>query len=143
MTFRKAINFLRHDIWHIHLGSVSRKKSFLIRLLRVIVLALHGLDEDRCSLRASALTFYSMLSIVPVAALTFGMAKWFGLQKILENELLEKGKGQEEVISWVITFANSLLEDAKGGLIAGVGIVMLLWLIIRLLGNIEKSFNEI
>ena len=143
MTFRKAINFLRHDIWHIHLGSVSRKKSFLIRLLRVIVLALHGLDEDRCSLRASALTFYSMLSIVPVAALTFGMAKWFGLQKILENELLEKGKGQEEIISWVITFANSLLEDAKGGLIAGVGIVMLLWLIIRLLGNIEKSFNEI
>jgi membrane protein len=106
-------------------------------------MAFRGFDEDKCGLRASALTFYSLLSIVPTVALAFGIAKGFGMQKILERELLEKMRGQEEVISNVITFANKMLDQTKGGLIAGIGILILIWLIIKLLGNIEKSFNDI
>ncbi|MFC1869623.1 YihY/virulence factor BrkB family protein [Thermodesulfobacteriota bacterium] len=143
MTLQKKIDSLKLDLWRIPLETLSPKRSFLIKQLRIIVLAFKGFDEDKCSLRASALTFYSLLSVVPAAALAFGIAKGFGMQRLFEKELLEKMKGQEEVVTYIINFANATLNEAKGGLIAGIGIVLLVWLIVKLLGNIEKSFNEI
>ena len=142
-NFGKLIDFLRQDVWRIRSGTLPRKRSFLLKQLRIIILAFRGFDEDKCSLRASALTFYSLLSIVPTAAMIFGVAKGFALEKRVEKELLEKFKGQEEVITKVIEFANSMLEETKGGLIAGIGVVVLFYLIIKLLGNVENSFNDI
>ena len=139
----KIINFLKTDIWRIRLKNLSRTKSFLIKQLRTIILSLRGFGEDKCILRASALTFYSLLSIIPMAAMAFGIAKGFGFEKILEQQLLEKFPGQEEIIAQVINFAHSLLEKTKGGLIAGIGIAILFWTVIKVLGNIEKSFNDI
>jgi len=143
LKFQDIINYFSDELWQIRHRTLTFKKSFFSRQVRTIILAFRGFDEDKCGLRASALTFYSLLSIVPAVALAFGIAQGFGMQKILERELLEKMKGQEEVISRVITFANNMLEQTKGGLIAGIGIVILIWLIIKLLGNIEKSFNDI
>jgi membrane protein len=139
----KLINFVAVDIWRIQLKSYSRTKAFLIKQLRVIVLAVRGFGEDKCKFRASALTFFSLLSIVPVIAMMFGIAKGFGLEARVEAEILKRLEGQEEIATKVIEFANSLLENAKGGFIAGVGVIFLLWAVIKLLGNIEKSFNEI
>jgi membrane protein len=121
----------------------SPGKSLLIRLVRVVVLAVRGFNENKCKFRASALTFYTLLSIVPVIALMFGIAKGFGLQERVAAQILEKMKGQEEVVNKVIAFANSLLDKTSGGIIAGVGVVFLFWTIISLLGNIEGSFNDI
>ena len=139
----KVINFLKTDIWRIRLKNYSRRKSFLLRQLRIIVLAVRGFAEDKCKFRASALTFYSLLSVVPVIAMMFGIAKGFGLEKRVETELLQKMKGQEEVAKRVIDFANSLLENTSGGFIAGVGVAFLFWAIIKVLSNIENSFNDI
>ena len=139
----KIINFLKTDIWRMSLKNYSRPKSFLIRQLRTVALAVRGFDEDKCKFRASALTFYTLLSIVPVFAMMFGIAKGFGIEKRVEAQLMEKMKGQEEVFKQIIGFANSLLENTKGGLIAGVGIIFLFWAIIKVLSNIENSFNEI
>jgi len=99
--------------------------------------------EDKCALRASALTYYSLFSIVPVAAMAFAVAKGFGMEKVLAEQLMENLEGHEEVAERIISFAQSLLEDAKGGAIAGVGIVVLFWTVVKLLSNIETSFNDI
>jgi membrane protein len=139
----KVKKFLQTDIWRMSLKSYPRPKSFLIRQLRTIALAIRGFDEDKCKFRASALTFYTLLSIVPIFAMMFGIAKGFGIQKRVEVQLMEKMKGQEEVVKKIIDFANSFLENTKGGLIAGVGIIFLFWTIIKVLSNIENSFNEI
>lgn len=139
----KVINFLKTDIWRIRLKDYTRSKSFFLRQLRIIVLAVRGFAEDKCKFRASALTFYSLLSIVPVIAMMFGIAKGFGLEKRVETELLQKMQGQEEVVEKIIGFANSLLENANGGLIAGIGVGFLFWTIIKVLSNIENSFNDI
>ncbi|MFW6114664.1 MAG: YihY/virulence factor BrkB family protein [Thermodesulfobacteriota bacterium] len=141
--FKRIKDFLSYDLWRIRSRKLPPRKSFLIRQLRIIILAFRGFDEDKCSMRASALTYYSLMSVVPMAAMAFGIAKGFGLHKILEREILEQFRGQEEVLVRVIEFAKSMLETAKGGLIAGVGVAFLFYLIIKLLGNIEKSFNEI
>jgi membrane protein len=142
-VLRRFISFITGDIWRIRLEDLPRKKSFLIKQLRILLLSARGFDEDKCLLRASALTFYSLISIVPVAAMAFGIAKGFGFEKLLEKQLLEQFTGQEEVITGVIAFAHTLLANTRGGLLAGVGIMVLFWAVIKLLGNIESSFNDI
>jgi len=139
----KIVNFIRSDIWRIRAKNLPPKKSLLIKPLRVILLAFRGFDEDKCLLRASALTYYTLLSIVPIAAMAFGIAKGFGFENVLERELLTKFPGQEEVITYVVSFARTFLEATRGGMIAGIGVVVLFWTVIKVLGNIEKSFNDI
>ncbi len=139
----KIIEFIRVNIWRIRLKDTSRRKYFFIKQLRILILAIRGFAEDKCPLSASALTFYSILSIVPVVAMAFGIAKGFGFQKLLEKELLEKFQGQEEVMNRVVAFAHSLLENTKGHMIASIGILFLLWTVIKLLSQIERSFNDI
>jgi membrane protein len=140
---RKVINFITRDIWRIKGSKIPRKRFFLINNLRVAILALRGFNEDKCSLRSSALTFYTLLSIVPIFAMAFGIAKGFGFEKILEQHILENFPTQDDVIVNIINFANSMLEQTRGGFIAGVGVIVLFWAIIKVLTNIEKSFNDI
>lgn len=140
---KKIIDFIKRDIWRIRLKDTPRKHSIFIRILRVVLVALRGFTEDKCSLRASALTFYSLLSIVPVFAMVFGIAKGFGMEKLLEKQLLERFPVQNEVATNIINFSRSMLENTKGGIIAGVGVALLFWAVIKVLGNIEHSFNDI
>lgn len=140
---RKLIDFLQRDIWRIHARKLSRRKSFLIRWLRVFLLAFREFKSNKCQLNASALTFYSLLSVVPIVAMAFGVAKGFGFEKLLEKQLLEKFPGQQETLLQVIGFANNMLENTKGGLIAGLGVILLFWTVIKVLDNVEKSFDDI
>ena len=139
----ELIKFVTIDIWRIRSRDLPRSRWFLIRLLRIIILSIRGLIEDKGPLRASALTFWSSLSVVPVAAMLFGIAKGFGFESALKRQLIEKLEGQEEVVTWIIKFANTMLETVKGGVMAGVGILILFWTIIKVLSNIEDSFNDI
>ena len=140
---QKLIDFITTDIWRIRSQGLPFKKALPIRILRIILLAVQGFKVDRCLLRASALTFYTLLSIVPVAALAFGIAKGFGFELMLEKQLIERFSGQEEIVQRVITFAHSLLETTRGGMIAGIGVIVLFWSVMKVLGHIEQSFNEI
>jgi len=138
-----TVQFLNADIWRLQAHKLPPRRSFWITQLRILLLAVRRFNIDKCELRASALTFYSLLSIVPVVALAFAVAKGFGVEKILGEQLMAKMQGQEEVAERIISFAQSFLENARGGAIAGVGIVLLLWTVIKVLGNVETSFNDI
>jgi len=139
----EAIRFLRGDIWRIREKDLPRRKSFLLRTLRVIILSVRGISSERAGLRASALTFYSLLSVVPVAAMVFGIAKGFGFENSLERLLMSALEGQEEIVKKIVDFAHALLEDVKGGFIAGLGLLILFYTIIKILSNIENALNEI
>lgn len=139
----KITEFFKTGIWRTRLKGHSRRKSFIIKHLLVFFASMKGFDENKCQLRASALTYYSLLSIVPVIAMAFGIAKGFGFEKLLQKHLLEKFPAQQEVFTQIFSFANTLLENTKGGLIAGIGVAVLFWTVIKVLGNIERSFNDI
>jgi len=138
-----ATHFIQEGIWRIRIKDLTRAQHILIRYTRILIISVKEFIEDRCPLRASALTFYSLLSIVPVVAMAFAIAKGFGFQKRLEQQFLERFEGQEQVIMQVIEFSRNMLENTKGGLIAGVGVVVLLWAVISVLGQIEQSMNDI
>jgi membrane protein len=111
--------------------------------MQIIVEAAQGYIRNNCVLHASALTFYSLLSVVPVAAMVFGIAKGFGLEDHLEKQIYLRFAGQEEVIARVIDFARNLLDNTQGGLIAGIGVVVLFWSSIKVLSHIENTLNTI
>jgi len=139
----RIINYITTGIWRIRLRDCPPGQSFLIRHLRIVILAIRSFLEDRCPLRASALTFYSLLSVGPVVALAFGIAKGFGMEKLLETQVVDKIPAQEEVLQQVIQYAHALLANTQGGVIAGIGIVLLIWSVLKVLNHIEMSFNEI
>ena len=142
----RAIDFVTVDIWRIRLEDLPFGKSFLIKQLRIFILTVRGFDEDKCFFRASSLTFYSLLSVVPVMAMLFGIAKGFGYEKVLQKKLSEfvaQIPGQEEVLSKVIGYAESLLQSTRGDVMTGVGLVLLFWSVVKVLSHIEASLNDI
>jgi membrane protein len=143
-TFIKAtLRFLKHDIWHLRLDKLPKSKSFLIRHLRIVVLSFRGFIEDECRLRASALTYYSLMSIVPIAAMAFAVAKGFGLEKMLEDLIRDNFSENQAIVSKLLTFTNTLITEARSGVIAGIGLLVLIWAIVEILSHIEHSFNAI
>jgi len=140
---KRITKFIKTDIWRVRSSELSRPKSFFLKQLRTIILSFRGFFADKCYLRASALTFYSVLCIVPLLALALAIAAGFGLEEVLQERFLEEFQGHEEVVVRIIDFSHTLLQKAKGGLVAGMGVGMLFLIVIRLLSGIESSFNHI
>jgi len=142
----RFLAFFKNGIWEIQLKNLSPLKAFSVKYLRIILLASRGFARDNCQKTASVLTYYSLLNLVPVVAVAFAMAKGFGLEKLIEKQILqmaEKANWQADITTQLISFSHNLLNQAKGGLIAGVGIVLLFWTVISIMGKIEESLNEI
>jgi len=141
--FKRIQLFLKNELWSIDVSKRSKPWRMLINFLRMVSLGMQGFRKDKLSVSASALTYFTLLSIVPVMALGFGIAKGFGMEKMLEDEITTSLKGQEEVLNYILNFTHTMLETAKGGVIAGMGFLLLLWSVIKLLSNIESIFNRV
>jgi membrane protein len=139
----EKIKSINNAIWHTPLSEISKRKSILIKQLRVIVLASRGFSNDKVQLRASALTFYSLLSVIPMVAIGFGIAKGFGLDQNLEEIITQKFQSHKEVLNWLLSISRSALQETSGGYIAGIGFIILFWSVMGLLNHIESSFNHI
>lgn len=140
---RQKIKYLTEDIWRIPLGELPRRKSFLVREIRILVLAFKGFREDKAQLRASALTFNTLLSIIPMVAIAFGIAQSFGFKERMEAEIRNALLGHEDVMNWILQITENFLSSSSGGFIAGVGLLILFWSVMQVLNHIEKSFNHI
>ncbi|HOU95113.1 MAG TPA: YihY/virulence factor BrkB family protein [Bacteroidales bacterium] len=141
--FFKKLKDINNLIWHTPLSEFSKHKVILIKQLRIVFVAAKGFVNNKVQLMASALTFYSMMSVVPIAAIAFAIAKGFGLEQSLEEQLIKNFQAQREVLDWLITNARNALNATRGGYIAGIGVVILFWSVMSLLDHIESSFNDI
>ena len=139
----KWIRFINKDLWRFKLSKHTTSKQWWLVKLRIVVLTIRGFKEDQCSLRASSLTFYTLISIVPVLALVFGVAKSFGYDKNIEEILLQKFDTQKEALNWIIGFAKEAIKQTHFGFIAGFGAMMLFFSVVKMLANIENAFNHI
>lgn len=140
---RSLLDFLRVGIWQLEMRKLSRGVRLGVGALKILMAATRSLSQERIHLRAAGLTFYSLLSIVPVLAMLFGIAKGFGLDMVLERELLSRAQGQEEVVARMIGFAHNLLSTTKGGVVAGVGVMVLFWSVVKVFASVERGFNEV
>ena len=142
----KVVRFFQAAIWDMRLADLPFPKAALVRGIRIVVMAVQRFQADHCQRNASILTYYSLLNIVPLFAVVFAIAKGFGLEKLIIRQIIQLGRDadwQADVTARMIQFSRSLLYHAKGEVIVGVGIIILFWTVISILGRIEDSFNTI
>jgi len=142
-NLQRLIQFLTYDIWRQEPAGKPYYSRLYYRGLRIMILASKGFVKDDCFLRASALTYYSMLSIVPVLGMVFGIAQGFGFRNALVQWVRQNLAAQEAVVETIIAFVDNLLGTVNGGVIAGAGLLVLIWTVLQLLTNIEESLNLI
>lgn len=131
-------SILRRD-WRISTFATD----LLLKTVAIVVVSMDRFVKDACSISASALTFYSTLAFIPVTALVLAIAKGFGAAKALEDWIKGQTFTNPEVVEWMMNIANKALENTQGGIVTGLGIVLLLWSVIRMLGSTELAMNRI
>ena len=138
---RNIQKFLTEGIWRITEDEITPIRSLLYSCIKVVILSVKQFLNDRIQVRASALTYSTLLSIIPILALLFAIARGFGFDELIEEQLRTGVVSQQSGL--IITWINSYLQHAQSGIFIGVGLVMLLWSILILIDNIERSFNAI
>ncbi|MBR5715914.1 MAG: YihY/virulence factor BrkB family protein [Bacteroidales bacterium] len=140
---RLSWRFLKHDIWSYTNEDVRGIYRWLMNIFKAVYLSIRFFLAHRIMERASALTYYTLLALVPTVALALGIGRGFGMQEMFYNLLSEAFPGQIEVINYINGFAEKYLERATSSIVIGIGIVLLLWVVYSLIGNIEDVFNGI
>lgn len=138
-----VIRFITYDIWRITENEVSGLKVKYINIIKTVVLAVRGFQSENLQTKASALTFSTLLSIVPLLAVLLGIAKGFGFQGTVRQELFDYFPGHELELSKAFEFVESYLAQAQGGIIIGVGLIFLFYTVINLISSVEDTFNDI
>ena len=140
---KRIVTFLTRSVWRVKDTEVTRGQYNRNYLLKVIYLSINRYTGDRVQMRAKALTYSTLFSIVPILALLFAIAKGFGFSNLMES-LLRKGIAVGgNTVDTILSFIDSYLEHTHSGVFVGVGLFVLLWAIISLTGNIEQSMNMI
>lgn len=135
------LQFLTEGIWRVTEDEVTPLQQRLYACIKIISLSIKQFDVDRITERASALTYSTLLSIIPILAILFAIARGFGFDTLVESQFRSGVASQqaELIISWI----NSYLEHAQSGVFIGIGLIVLLWTVLILTDTIERSFNAI
>jgi membrane protein len=143
ISITKYREFFANDIWHVRLEKFPKWQRLFIKTARIVLLSVRDFNEKKLFLRSSALTYFSMLSIVPVVAMIFGISKGFGLEGYIDEQLNKAFAGQPQIGENLKSYSHNLLQNTQGGWVAGLGFVLLLWTIIQVLSNIEDALNSV
>lgn len=135
--------FLTYDIWRITEDEVTKTTFSIYNIIKTIYLCINRFTKDRLVNKASALTYSTLLAIVPILAILFAIARGFGFDNVMEAQVRTGFGGHTETTEIILQFVNSYLSQTKSGIFIGVGLVMLLWTVINLINNIEITFNRI
>lgn len=138
------MEYLKTGVWQRQDNEFATKKSFWItRQLRVIIYTLKGISRHESFIRSAALTFYTVMSLVPIAALAFGIIKGLGLDEHLNEYLSDNYSQYNGPVGILINFAGGVLDRTRGGVVAFTGLVILIWAAVRVFVNVESAFNTI
>src|SRR3954466_15598977 len=110
---KRSMEFVTDRLWKVRINKVDKRQGILIRQLRVFSLAFKGFKQDNCFTYATALTFYTLFSIVPILALVFAIAKGFGYDKSLQEQMLNSYHQYEEILKNAFVYADALLSSTQ------------------------------
>lgn len=137
------IDFLKVGIWHVRHDDVSPWLYFTYSIIKKVLLAIERATTKRMVASASALTYSTLLAIVPIMAVVFAIARGFGYNKYIESWFRDALASQPQVADVIIGFVNSYLVHTKSGVFLGIGLIFMLCTVIMLINNIEQTFNYI
>jgi membrane protein len=140
---KKFLKFITEDIWRTLPQDLSNKERKGYTILKVISLAIKRYNADNLQRSASALTYNTFLSLIPLLAVLLAIAKGFGFRNIVESQLFQYFPGQREIMEQVFNFVDSYMQHTTDGIFLGLGLIMLFYTVYNLISNIENTFNMI
>ena len=134
---------LTATLWETDLATVPGWKAWLISIARVVYAVARGLADGQLSLRAMSLVYTTLLSLVPLLAISFSVLKGFGVHNQIEPLMLgvlePLGDKGVEITEKVIEF----VENIKAGVLGSMGLGLLVYTVISLMQKIERAFNYV
>lgn len=128
-------------VWDDDMRELRGMHKATVFVLRVLHMLLKELLGGQLNLRAMSLVYTTLLSIVPLLAVSFSVLKGFGvhnkIEPLLYNLLLPLGENGAELTARIISF----VENVKVGVLGSVGLVLLIYTVIALMQKIESAFN--
>lgn len=140
---KRSILFFYRDLWTVKLDEIPTWQRVVCQSVQRIYLTGQGFIKLKLTSEASALTYSTLLSIVPLLTLVFMISRGFGYNVLLEEEIRQHFSSQPQVVDTLIGFTNSYLSHTKSGIFVGFGILLLLSTLISLISGVERSFNRI
>lgn len=143
MNIKAVAQFFRYDIWHNDFSDKPRRTRIVVATLRMLILAIERFTTKRMIDSAAALTYSTLLAIVPILAVVFAIARGFGYNKYIEEWFRDILSSQPQAADAIVGFVNSYLIHTQSGIILGIGLLFMLWTVTMLIRNIELAFNNI
>lgn len=138
---QKTVSRLRDFVWEDDLRELNILQRATVFVLRVLHMLLKELVGGQLNLRAMSLVYTTLLSIVPLLAVSFSVLKGFGvhnkIEPVLLSFLMPLGPNGAEITSRIIGF----VENVKVGVLGSIGFALLIYTVIALLQKIEAAFN--
>jgi len=126
-----------HGVW------ADNRKKWWINVIKTLNITIKSFLSTDIQSQACAMTYRTLLAMVPALALLIAIGRGFGFQSVLTEELYQIFPGHKVAVDQAMTFVDSYLNQASEGIFVGVGIVFLLWTLISLMSNVENVFNLI
>ena len=137
-----VVKAIRKNLWEVQLSSLPWWKAWLTRVFRMAYVVVRDLVEGQLTLRAMSLVYTTLLSLVPLLAVSFSILKGFGvhnqIEPLLLNFLKPMGERGIELSSRIIGFVDSV----KAGVLGSVGLGLLIYTVISLIQKIELACND-
>ncbi len=135
--------FIEKKIWGPDISSLSGVKAFFLKSLRILYAAVRDIYEGQLTLRAMSLVYTTLLSLVPLIAVSFSVLKAFGvhyqMEPFLHRFLAPFGPREAEITNRIIDSVNNI----NAGVLGSLGIAMLIYTAVSVIQKIEDSFNFI
>jgi membrane protein len=130
-------------LWSDDLRDVSDARRWIIVPIRLLVVVTRQLVKGQLNLRAMSLVYTTLLSVVPLLAVSFSVLKGFGvhnqIEPLLINFLEPLGPRGKELSDNIIGF----VENVRVGVLGSLGLVFLLYTVVSLIQKVESSFNYV
>lgn len=137
---QKAIKFYEYcttGVWS------DTRSSLKVNIIKTLSITIRSFLNTDIQTQACAMTYRTLLAIVPALALLFAIGRGFGLQNFLQDELYNMFPSQKDAIRHALAFVDSYLNQASEGIFVGIGLLFLLYTVINLMSNVEDAFNLI
>jgi membrane protein len=141
MQIAQLITHFNTLLWERDLNTMPAWQASGIRLLRIIHAVIRDLKDGLLTLRAMSLVYTTLLSMVPLLAVSFSVLKGFGVNDQIEPMLLSMleplGEKGVEITAHIIEFVDNM----KVGVLGSLGLGLLIYTVISLIQKIERAFN--
>ena len=133
----RNVQYCINDVWN------DQRSLRSIKAVKIINLSTRAFLDRDLQMRSCALTYSTVLAVVPALAMLFAIARGFGFQNLMQSELFKYFPAQRQALETALTYVDNYLAQASQGVFIGIGLIFLLWTLISLMSNVEDTFNHV